>query len=182
MPFRAYLKITGETQGTFKGGSTRGSRKLGFTDILTMYRGEHAPIGPVFQSSTSATPTPSSRGHISQEVTPSQFLLGIAPSINWSPDENPREEVEFQYGGLTVSNFITVTRQVDSASPQIFRACATNELLPAVVVEFSGAPSNGRLYNFTSITLTNASITKVGRYAGLEVVTFHFPRARGRRG
>jgi type VI secretion system secreted protein Hcp len=83
---------------------------------------------------------------------------------------------------------ITFTKMWGAASPQIFQACVTNEILPTVKFEFWKTVASGQQIIYQTITLTNASISSVRRYVAvaaagdppdpreLEDVTFTFQK------
>jgi type VI secretion system Hcp family effector len=60
---------------------------------------------------------------------------------------------------------ITVTREKDAASPMLFQALATNEVLTQVSFKVF---KPGDPQSYKTITLTNATITKINRTHGAE--------------
>ena len=56
---------------------------------------------------------------------------------------------------------VTITRQWGAASPLLFEAFATNELLPEVVISFPQVNANGTTFILNTIKLTNAMISRL---------------------
>ena len=61
---------------------------------------------------------------------------------------------------------IVFTKEWDAASPQIFEAAATNELLSLVEFDFIRTAPDGREYIYETIKLTDATISSVKHYIG----------------
>ena len=56
---------------------------------------------------------------------------------------------------------LVITREVDSSSPLLFHALATNESFPTATLSFVKPDSSGKEVVFKTIELTNASIPKI---------------------
>jgi type VI secretion system secreted protein Hcp len=80
---------------------------------------------------------------------------------------SPRDIATGLPSGKRQHSPITFTKIWGPASPQIFQACVTNELLPTVKFEFWKVLPGGREVIFQTIALTNASISSVRRYIGV---------------
>ena len=61
---------------------------------------------------------------------------------------------------------VTVVKEWGAASPQGLAACATNEVLSTVKIEFSKTKPTGEEYTFQTVTLTNATLSDVRRFTG----------------
>jgi type VI secretion system secreted protein Hcp len=79
---------------------------------------------------------------------------------------SPRDVATGQASGRKQYAPVVVTKEWDAASPQIFTAAATNEVLPLVEFEFTRAAPDGREFVFESVRLTNASISSVKQHIG----------------
>jgi type VI secretion system secreted protein Hcp len=80
---------------------------------------------------------------------------------------SPRDVATGLPSGKRQHSPITFTKMWGPASPQIFQACVTNEVLPTVKFEFWRAIPGGKEVIYQTITLTNASISSVRRYIGV---------------
>jgi type VI secretion system secreted protein Hcp len=77
----------------------------------------------------------------------------------------PHDAATGQASGKRQYKPVTIVKQWGAASPQILQACATNEVLSEVAVEFSRANTSGTQVAQT-IRLTNATISAVVRFTG----------------
>jgi type VI secretion system secreted protein Hcp len=59
---------------------------------------------------------------------------------------------------------ITITREVDQASPKLWSALCTNEVFKSVVLQFNKPSTGGKEVVAERITLTNAVISGVRRF------------------
>jgi len=73
-----------------------------------------------------------------------------------------------QYGSITIK------REVDAASPKLFQALSTNEVLSDVTIMFGNSGVAGKAVR--SITLTNATITSDRKAGGSELITFEYSK------
>jgi type VI secretion system secreted protein Hcp len=100
-----------------------------------------------------------------------QFSYGV---------KSPRDLATGQASGKRQHGPVVVTKVVGTASPQIFQALITNELLKSVVIDLPGG-EGGIGY---TVKLTNASISEIkqytevlnGRATVLEDVSFTFQK------
>lgn len=91
-----------------------------------------------------------------------------------------RDQATGQASGKRQHDPVVITKMVGTASPQIFQALTTNEVLKSVVVDLPGA-EGGIGY---TIRLSNAAISEIkqytelesGRFAVLEDVSFTFQK------
>lgn len=86
----------------------------------------------------------------------SQFLLSLT---------SPRDAATGLPTGRRQYAPIVITKEWDAASPQIFLAASTNEVLQ-VEVEFLRPSPTGMESVFETVTLTNATISAVKQYIG----------------
>ena len=63
--------------------------------------------------------------------------------------------------GLRQHQPITIVREVDKASPLLWSALQTNELVKAATIQFPKISSNGKPVLYQKIELTNALISKI---------------------
>jgi type VI secretion system secreted protein Hcp len=82
---------------------------------------------------------------------------------------SPRDGATGLPSGKRQHSPITFTKLWGPASPQIFQACVTNEILPTVKFEFWRVIPTGQQVLYQTITLTNASISSVRRYVAVAV-------------
>ena len=87
----------------------------------------------------------------------SQFLFSLT---------SPRDAATGLPSGKRQYVPIVITKDWDAASPQIFQAAATNEVLPLVELEFWRASPQGAETVLERVTLTNATISSVKQYIG----------------
>jgi len=77
----------------------------------------------------------------------------------------PRNLATGQPSGKRQYKPITIVKEWGAASPQILQACATDEVLTEVTIEFAQASTSGMRIAQT-VKLTNASIAAVARFIG----------------
>jgi type VI secretion system secreted protein Hcp len=80
--------------------------------------------------------------------------------------QSPRDASSGQVSGKRQHKPISITKEVDEASPQIFRAATTNEVLKDVVIQSVRPGPKGQEQVYQTITLTNAVISEVKRLSG----------------
>jgi type VI secretion system secreted protein Hcp len=81
---------------------------------------------------------------------------------------SPRDLATGQASGKRQWAPIKIVKEWGAASPQILAACATNEVLPEVVVEFTKSNPAGEEYVYQTIKLTDATVASVRRFTGDE--------------
>jgi len=86
-----------------------------------------------------------------------QFLMQLAA---------PRDASTGQASGKRQYSPITITKEWDACSPQIFEAASTNETLSLVEVDFLRTSPDGKESVYETIKLTDATISSVKRYIG----------------
>ena len=74
--------------------------------------------------------------------------------------------------GRRVHATITIVREIDKASPKLFQALSTNEVLSEVVINFNGATGGAKTAQ--KIVLTNAVILSVRKSGRNEVITLDY--------
>lgn len=130
----------------------------------------HLDLGAIQGESQSST-------H-SQEIEISSFSWGTTSSAVRSAAGSPK-------GGKPTVSEITVTKQFDKASPQLFNAVWTSQLIKTVKISMSKSTGGGKPEDHLVITLTNAYITSVQassskslpeQQKGSETVTINFQK------
>jgi type VI secretion system secreted protein Hcp len=76
---------------------------------------------------------------------------------------SPRDVATGQATGKRSHSPITFTKQWGAASPQLFQAAVTNEILKSVLFEFVGVDKSGKEVIFETIKLTNATVADLKR-------------------
>lgn len=97
---------------------------------------------------------------------------------------SPRDAASGQASGKRQHGPIVITKEWGPATPQIFQALVTNEVLKSVLIEFVSASRDGRLEVTHWIRLTNATVGGLKEYTTkeasgllpLEDVSFTFQR------
>ncbi len=79
---------------------------------------------------------------------------------------SPRDVATGQASGKRQWHPVVIVKEWGAASPQALQALATNEVLTEVVIEFTRANSNGEVYVYQTVTLTDASVSQVRRFTG----------------
>jgi len=74
--------------------------------------------------------------------------------------------------GRRMHSTITITKEIDRASPMLARALSTNEVLSEVVINFNGA--SGAAKTAQRIVLTNANIVSVRKAGSREMITLDY--------
>jgi type VI secretion system Hcp family effector len=80
--------------------------------------------------------------------------------------ESPLDSATGQSSGKRQHKPIVITKEWGAASPQIFQALTTNEILSSVDFEFTKNSTGEKEVVYQRITLTNAQITRVNSYVG----------------
>jgi type VI secretion system secreted protein Hcp len=78
--------------------------------------------------------------------------------------KSPRDLTTGQASGKRQHQPITIVKEWGAATPQLFTACVTNEVLPEVTFEFVRTNENGEEYTFHKIKLTDATISTVRQF------------------
>jgi type VI secretion system Hcp family effector len=74
--------------------------------------------------------------------------------------------------GRRMHSTITITKEIDRASPMLAKAASTNELLSEVVITFTGGAAGAKTAQ--KIVLTNATILSVRKSGGNEQITLDY--------
>ncbi len=80
--------------------------------------------------------------------------------------KSPRDVASGLASGKHQHSFVAMTKQWGAATPQIFQACVTNELLPSVLFEFMHTTPEGVEEVYHTVKLTNASIAGIRQHIG----------------
>ena len=78
--------------------------------------------------------------------------------------KSPRDVATGQPSGKRQHMPIRFVKEWGAATPQIFTALTTNEVLPTVSFEFTRTNANGEEYVYYSIKLTDASISDLRQF------------------
>jgi type VI secretion system Hcp family effector len=82
--------------------------------------------------------------------------------------QSPRDIATGQASGKRQFAPVKFVKEWGAASPQLLTACATNEGLQEVVVEFTKTNPNGEEYVYQTVKLTDATVASVNRFTGQE--------------
>lgn len=77
---------------------------------------------------------------------------------------SPRDVATGQASGKRQHKPIVITKEWGPASPQLFQACVTNEVLKSVVLNFSRTNASGEEEVYYTIKLTNATVSGIRQY------------------
>jgi len=80
--------------------------------------------------------------------------------------QSPRDAATGQASGKRQHGPISITKEWGPASPQIFQALVTNEVLPTVLFEFIHTTSDGAEETYHTIKLLNATVSSVEYMTG----------------
>jgi type VI secretion system secreted protein Hcp len=100
---------------------------------------------------------------------------------------SPRESGSGQATGRRTHQPVSFVKEWGAATPQLFQALCTNEVLKSVLFEFVRTNDNGEEYVFHTIKLTNAQVNEIEQYVEppptqsqetgpLEKISFTFQR------
>jgi type VI secretion system secreted protein Hcp len=78
--------------------------------------------------------------------------------------KSPHDAATGQPSGKRQYEPVVIVKEWGAASPQGLTACATNENLTEVMIEFMKINSNGEEYIYQTVKLTDAMITEVARF------------------
>lgn len=87
----------------------------------------------------------------------SSFTMGV---------KSPRDIATGQPSGKRQYAPITIVKEWGAASPQGLASGAANEILSEVVIEFTKTTPQGEEYIYQTVTLTDATIDEIQRFAG----------------
>ncbi len=80
--------------------------------------------------------------------------------------ESPRDAATGEAAGKRQYKPVRITKEWGAASPQALTACATNEVLTSVALEFTRSSKDAEEYVYQTVTLTNSTLTRVVRVKG----------------
>ena len=119
---------------------------------------------------------------------------GTVPHHQFATEEfhfattSPRDPASGQPTGQRMHTPVTFVMALGPATPQLYMALATNEVLPIVVFDCYGTDKGGKLALAHSVKLTNASVASIGfhqpnckdpaqtKYDGCEEVALTFEK------
>lgn len=81
---------------------------------------------------------------------------------------SPRDAGSGQATGKRQHSPIVITKRWGAATPQLYQALITNEVLKSVLIEFVKVNSAGKEYVYHTIKLTNAAVVSIEQYANPE--------------
>ncbi len=81
---------------------------------------------------------------------------------------SPRAAGSGQATGRRQHSPITITKRWGAATPQLFQALVTNELLKSVLIEFVKTSPQGKEVVYHTVKLTNANVVSIEQYANPE--------------
>jgi type VI secretion system secreted protein Hcp len=85
------------------------------------------------------------------------FTMGVA---------SPRDAASGQASGKRQYQPVTIVKAWGAASPQGLTACATNEVLTEVAIEFTRQSATGQEVVYQTVRLTDASFSQIARFTG----------------
>jgi type VI secretion system Hcp family effector len=90
--------------------------------------------------------------------------------------ELPREAESFQLAGKRQYAPVVFVKEIGGASPLIFQAFVTNEVLKKVLFEFIHTTEEGKEEVYYTLTLTDAQICRLKQYTAQEEGAKHAER------
>ncbi|HEY8285165.1 MAG TPA: type VI secretion system tube protein TssD [Chloroflexota bacterium] len=90
---------------------------------------------------------------------------------------SPRDIATGQSSGKRMHKPFVIIKEWDAASPQLFQACVTNELLPQVTLAFYQTTPAGEQQRYHTITLTNAMISNLKQFVADPVLAAEYDAA-----
>ena len=81
---------------------------------------------------------------------------------------SPRDPASGQATGKRQHRPVTITKHWDAATPQLFQALVTNEVLKSVLIEFVKTSLNGEDSVYHRISLTDATIADIHQHANAD--------------
>jgi type VI secretion system secreted protein Hcp len=137
--------------------------------------GAQGPQGPPGETQTTANPVLGQFSVTGQKQ--GQFHNGTSTSIDFSGFSegvvSPRDPASGLPTGKRLHKPLTITKQIDAASPLLYSACTSNENLTQVVINLY---SSGGTTPATKVTLTNASCSELEHDGQTETVSFTFQK------
>lgn len=96
------------------------------------------------------------------QVNVKDKLVGVAFRYELT---SPRDAATGMATGKRVHKPVVITKEWGAASPQLFQALVTNEVLQEVVIDFVGVNANGESYLTHRIRLTNATVVNIAHFS-----------------
>jgi type VI secretion system secreted protein Hcp len=79
---------------------------------------------------------------------------------------SPRDQSTGQATGKRQYSALSIIKNFDNSSTQIFQALTSNEVLKTITIELYAKSADGKQSQLQSIRLTNATIVKISQYEG----------------
>jgi type VI secretion system secreted protein Hcp len=89
--------------------------------------------------------------------------------------QSPQDSTTGRPSGKRQYKPVVITKEWGAASPQALTACATNEVLTDVAIEFSKVRPNGQEYIYQTVSLTDAILVAVERFTRQQDGTLLLP-------
>jgi type VI secretion system secreted protein Hcp len=80
--------------------------------------------------------------------------------------QSPVDQASGMLAGKRQHSPIVIVKHIDIASPLLFQAAVTNDVLKTVTIELVRKGIDGKMMIFETITLSNAAVSKVNQYGG----------------
>lgn len=77
---------------------------------------------------------------------------------------SPRDAATGMATGKRQHSPVVITKEWGASSPQFYQALTTNEVLKSVLIEFIRTGPDGRDAVFQTVTLTNASVSRINQF------------------
>jgi len=139
--------------------------------------GAQGPQGPPGQTLAGEEPVigqVSIKGHLGQPILGGDGTKVLIDVTGFTEGViSPRDAASGLPTGKRQHKPLTITKEIDAASPLLYRACVTNETLPEVVLNLD---SPGGSTPTTTVKLTNASCSELEHDGQIETVSFTFQK------
>jgi type VI secretion system secreted protein Hcp len=107
------------------------------------------------------------QGQFKSETTQANRRDKWMPVVAFTMDvKSPHDAATGQVSGKRQYQPITIVKQWGAASPQALAACAANEVLTEVDIEFTRPATAGGDVVYQSVRLTNATFSQIARFTG----------------
>lgn len=101
----------------------------------------------------------------SQSAAHKDAIIGLRFSYDV---KSARDVATGQASGKRQHSPVTITKEWGAATPQIYQALITNEVLKTVLLEFVQTNPDGVEEVYFTITLNNATVSEIRQYTGEE--------------
>ena len=142
----------------------RPTRLATYAAVIVLALGVTAQANAAFQARVSIKGA--KQGQLKGEAM-GKGLEGWIPIYGFQYEvTSPRDLATGAASGKRQHRPITIVKEWGAATPQIFNALVSNEVLPVVVFQFLRTNANGEVFVFQTVTLTNATISSLKQYSG----------------